>query len=161
MSTGVIIAIVVVVVVVLAAAFLLAPMARRKRRERELGQRRERAVETHTAEADTRDRQATQAEQRARVAAAEAERQRAEANLHRTRADEHEQGLADHELVADDERDRFAGTSAVPDTGDEEADATRGVAARGTSGETPIVPAGGDAGAVSTERGEGDPRTQR
>jgi len=30
----------------------------------------------------------------------------------------HEKGLADHELVADHERDRFAGTSAVRDNGD-------------------------------------------
>jgi hypothetical protein len=44
-----------------------------------------------------------------------AERQRAEAELHQERATMHERGEADHELIDDHERDRFAGTSADPD----------------------------------------------
>jgi hypothetical protein len=84
-------------------------------RERELEHRRERVAGEHRAEAEERSRQAEMAEQKARIAETEAKRERAEAELHEQRAQTHESGMADHELVRDDERDRFAGTSAVPD----------------------------------------------
>jgi hypothetical protein len=47
----------------------------------------------------------------------EAQRERADAQLHQARAETHEQGMADHELVEDGERKRFAGTSASPKHG--------------------------------------------
>ena len=62
--------------------------------------------------------QADLAERHARIAEQEAAKQRVEAELQRERAELHEQGLADDQLVADHERDRFAGTSAVPDADD-------------------------------------------
>ena len=48
------------------------------------------------------------AERRAQMARAEADRQRADAELHNQRAAMHERGMADDELVADHERERFA-----------------------------------------------------
>src|SRR5215208_3419867 len=45
----------------------------------------------------------------------ERERQRAEAELHQERATMHERGDADHELIDENERDKFAGTSADRD----------------------------------------------
>ena len=89
--------------------------AKVRARERELEQRRERAAGEHRAEAQERRRQAEMAEQKARMAETEAKRERAEADLHEQRAQTHESGMADHELVGDDERDKFAGTSAVRD----------------------------------------------
>jgi hypothetical protein len=65
--------------------------------------------------ADLSAQQADLAERHARIAEQEADKQRVEAELQRERAELHEQGLADDQLVADYERDRFAGTSAVPD----------------------------------------------
>jgi FtsZ-interacting cell division protein ZipA len=119
MSTGLIIAIVVAALLLIALFAFVLPRARRnaqvKARERELGQRRERAAETHRDEAAERNRQAEMAEQKARMAEAEAQRERAEAQLGEQRAQMHEQGLADHELIDESERERFAGTSAVPD----------------------------------------------
>ena len=118
MSTGLIIAIVVVALILIGLLFLLPRMKRQaelKKRERELGQRREAVAGEHHQVADTRAREAEQAERQARMAQKEAERQRAEAELHRERATMHEQGQADHELIDDHERDRFAGTSADPD----------------------------------------------
>ncbi len=58
--------------------------------------------------------QADAAEQRVRIAEQEAARQRAEAQAQQERAQLHEHGLADDELIDDEERDRFRGTSAVP-----------------------------------------------
>ena len=49
------------------------------------------------------------------MAEAEAERERAEAELHEQRAEMHERGMADHELVDESEREKFAGTSAMRD----------------------------------------------
>ena len=49
------------------------------------------------------------------MAQKEAERERAEAELHQERATMHERGEADHELIDEHERDKFAGTSADPD----------------------------------------------
>ena len=121
MSTGIIIAIIVVVLlVVLAIAVFFSPKARVKRRERELGKRRDETIEQHREEAQTRNERASEIDERARVAEAEAERarveaqrQRAEAQVHEARAGVHERGLADHELISDNERERFAGTSAA------------------------------------------------
>jgi cellobiose-specific phosphotransferase system component IIA len=57
-------------------------------------------------------------EQQAALAAQEAERERAEAEVLRTKARMHEAGLADTELIQPEERERFAGTSAVLDNPD-------------------------------------------
>jgi FtsZ-interacting cell division protein ZipA len=119
MSTGLIIAIIIVAVLLIALFAFVLPRARRtarvKARERELGQRRERAAEEHRVEAAERNRQAELAEQKARMAESEAQRERAEADLREQRAQMHEQGMADHELIDDEERDKFAGTSATRD----------------------------------------------
>ena len=119
MSTGLIIAIVVAALLLIALFAFVLPRARRnaqvKARERELGQRRERAAEEQRTEAAERNRQAEMAEQKARMAETEAERERAEAELREQRAQMHEHGMADHELVDESERDKFAGTSAVRD----------------------------------------------
>jgi len=117
MSTGAIIAIVVAALIIIALlAFVLPRMrarARVQKRERELQNRREQVAGEHRAEADSRERQAAEAEQRARIAQREAEAERAQAELHQERAGLHEKGMADHELIDDSERDKFAGTSAV------------------------------------------------
>jgi hypothetical protein len=111
MTTGAIIAIVVVVLIVVAVlAFAMPRMrarARIQKRERELGNRRERVAGEHREVAGVREREAADAEQRARIAAKEAEAQRAQAELHSERANMHERGLADDELVADHERADF------------------------------------------------------
>jgi multidrug resistance efflux pump len=91
--------------------------ARVRARERELGQRRGRVIEEHRQEAEVRTSRAQEAEQRARIAQQEAERERAAAQLSQEKAGLHERGLADHELIEDDERERFAGTSAVEPNG--------------------------------------------
>ena len=118
MSTGLIIAIVIVALILLAVLFFIPRMKRQaelKKRERELGHRREAVATEHREVADTRQREAEQAERQARMAQKEAERQRAEAELHQERATMHERGDADHELIDEHERDKFAGTSADPD----------------------------------------------
>jgi FtsZ-interacting cell division protein ZipA len=119
MSTGLIIAIVVVVLLLIALVAFVLPRSRRKAevaaRERELGQRRERAADEQREAAAERNRQAEMAEQKARMAETEAKRERAEAELREQRAQMHEQGMADHELIDESERDRFAGTSAMRD----------------------------------------------
>ncbi len=118
MSTGLIIAIVVIALILIALFAFVLPRARHnaqvKARERELEQRRERVAGEHRAEADERHRHAEMAEQKAQMAETEAKRERAEAELREQRAEMHEKGMADHELVDDSERDRFAGTSADP-----------------------------------------------
>lgn len=123
MSTVLIVVIVVVVVIAL-LLLVLAPRMRERgrvaKRERELDQRRDTVATEHREEAAGRERQAEVAEQRARVAEQEAQRERAEAQLQKEKATLHEKGLADHELVADDEREKFAGTSAMePESGGE------------------------------------------
>jgi FtsZ-interacting cell division protein ZipA len=119
MSTGLIIAIVIVAIVLIALFAFVLPRARRqaqiRARERELGQRRERAAGEAREEAEARRRDAEIAEQRARMAQSEAQRERAEADLREQRAQMHEQGMADHELIDEHERDRFEGTSATRD----------------------------------------------
>jgi hypothetical protein len=117
MDTGAIIAIVVVALIVLALLAFMLPRMRAKaqvqKRERELQNRREQRVEEERSEATARERHAAEAEQRAKIAQREAEAERAKANLHQERAGLHERGMADHELIDDSERDRFAGTSAM------------------------------------------------
>jgi len=124
MSTGLIIAIVVIAIILVALLVFLPRMrekARVQKRERELGHRREAVAGEHREVADTREREAEQAEREARMAEKNAERQRAEAQLHQERASMHEQGQADHELIDENERDRFKGTSAdSTGTGDAE-----------------------------------------
>jgi hypothetical protein len=126
MTTGAIIAIVVVALIVIALLAFMLPRMRAKaqvqKRERELQQRRERAAEEQRAEATARERQASEAEQRARIANKEAEAERAQAELHQERAGLHERGMADHELIDDNERDRFAGTSAMNGRNDRDGD---------------------------------------
>jgi FtsZ-interacting cell division protein ZipA len=130
MSTVLIVVIVVVVVAVIALLLLLPRLRERERirsQERELGQRREQVVEAHRDEASGRERRAEVAEQRARVAAQEAERERAEAHVHDERAALYEKGLADHELIGENEREKFAGTSAVEgETGEDASGDTAG-----------------------------------
>jgi FtsZ-interacting cell division protein ZipA len=117
--SSVLIIVVVAVVVIVVIGLLLVTMpsarerARLQKRDRELDERRERVVDEHREEAADRERQAEVAEQRARVAATEAERQRAESHVAQEKAKLHERGLADQELIDDDERQRFAGTSAI------------------------------------------------
>ena len=109
MSGAVIAIIVIAALVVLALVFMLPRLregVRVRQRERELKQRREGAATEHHQVADSRARRAEIAEQEAR-------RERAEADLQRERAATHERGMADHELIEDDERERFAGTSAT------------------------------------------------
>ena len=118
MSTVLIIVIVAVVVIVVIGLLLTTmPRARERarlqKRDRELDERRERVVDEHREEAADRERQAEVAEQRARLAESEAERQRAESRVAQEKAKLHERGLADHELIDDNERQRFAGTSAT------------------------------------------------
>ena len=118
MSTGLIIAIVVVAIIVIALLVMLPRMKRKaelQKRERELSHRREAVATEHRETADVRQREADQAERKAAMAQKEAERQRAEAELHQERATMHERGDADHELIDEHERDKFAGTSADPD----------------------------------------------
>ena len=86
--------------------------ARVKRGELELRQRRRQAANAERADADIRARQADEAGRRARIAEQEARRQHAEAQLGREKAALHERGMADDELIAESERERFAGTSA-------------------------------------------------
>jgi hypothetical protein len=122
MSVLAIIVLVVVVVAIAFALFVFVPRARakarEKKRERELGQRRERAVSERREEADRRTRRAEEAELRARIAEQEAARERADAQLRRDQAALHERGMADHELMDERDRERFAGTSATPDGDD-------------------------------------------
>jgi hypothetical protein len=117
MSALAIIVLVVVVATVALALFVFVPRARErgraKRRDRELRQRRDRVISQQREEAAQRSRRAEEAEQRARIAEQEANRERAEAQLRQERAALHDRGMADHELVVDHERERFAGTSAV------------------------------------------------
>jgi uncharacterized membrane protein YcjF (UPF0283 family) len=125
MSTGAIIAIVIAALIILALIVFVIPRMRARSRvrarERELQNRREQVAGEHRAEAEQRERQASQAEQRARVAQREAEAERAQAQLHQERAGLHERGMADDELIDDHERDRFAGTSAMQPTTDDDA----------------------------------------
>jgi ABC-type siderophore export system fused ATPase/permease subunit len=117
MSTAVIIVIVAIVVILLIAVMVALPRMRQRAqirgREKRLDERRDQVVTAHREEAAGRERRAEVAEQRARVAEQEARRERAAAQAREEQANLHERGLADHELISEDERDDFAGTSAV------------------------------------------------
>jgi hypothetical protein len=91
--------------------------------------------------------QADVAQQRARIAEQEAAKARAEAELQEQHAQLHEQGMADDQLIAPDERERFAGTSAVPD--DEEGSGDQEGAASGDQRQT--TPAQAEAPAAERE----------
>lgn len=114
MSTAAIIVIAIVVVLVVLGVAFAVPRMGMLRRERELRQRRQHVSAEHRQEAEVREQRADEAQRRAEIAAQEARREREEAQLHEERAALHEQGLADHELVDEDERERFAGTTADP-----------------------------------------------
>ena len=108
MSTGLIIAIVVAAVIVLIALLVLTPRMRERgrirRRERLLEERRQQAAAEHRQLAETRAQNAEAGvERRARVAEQEARREHAEAELHRERAAASESGMADGELIGDEE----------------------------------------------------------
>ena len=107
MSTGAIVAIVVLVAlfVILLAAL---PRIRARREERELGHRRDRAVDAHRSEAELKAARADHAE---RVA----QKERAEAELHESRARLHEKGLADDELDRDVPADTTTGDTVAGD----------------------------------------------
>jgi hypothetical protein len=140
MSIVAIIVIVVVVALVLALLLLLrrfGDRARVKKRELELRQRRKQVVSEHREEAETRERKAEEAERRARMAEQEANRERAEAQLRQEKADLHERGLADHDLVEEHERDRFAGTSAVATSGGDDREHSSAYAEGRRSAEDP------------------------
>jgi hypothetical protein len=129
MTTGAIIAIVVIALIVIALLAFMVPRMRAKaevqKRERELNERRERAAEEQRAEASARESRASEAEQRARLAAKEAEAERAQAQLHEERAGLHERGMADHELIDDSERERFADVTNRRDRDDDGIDDRR------------------------------------
>jgi hypothetical protein len=103
MTTGAIIAIVVAALIIIALIAFLMPRARARREQRELETRREQRAGEHRQEAELREREAAEAEQRARLAEREAEVQRAQAELHNEKAGLHERGMADDELVENDE----------------------------------------------------------
>src|SRR5688500_16647521 len=121
MSTGLIIAIVVAALLLIALAVMLPRMrgkAAERKRTRELEGRRERAATESRTEAESRARRAEAAEQKAKMAEQAARRERAESELHEQRAVMHERGLADDELIAEHERDRFAGVTGPKDDAD-------------------------------------------
>jgi Tfp pilus assembly protein PilV len=149
MSTGTIIAIVVVVLIVIAVLAFVLPRMRRtaeaRARTRELEQRRDQVAGRHRAEADSREREADLADRKARVAQAEAEKQRAEARAQQERAEMHERGMADDELIADHERERFA-----PALDDD----SSGTGATSSDGVTSTPREGGRAHEPMADRGE-------
>jgi type II secretory pathway pseudopilin PulG len=117
MSTALIVVIVVAAVILLALLVMLPRMraaARRREAERELSNRRETVADEHRSAAREREQRAEVAEQKARLAQQAAERERAEAGMMEERASMHERGLADHELVDDSERDKFADVMSTP-----------------------------------------------
>ena len=117
MSTGLIVVIVVAAIILLALLVMLPRMrasAQRQKAERELNQRRETVAGEHRSAAREREQRADMAEQKARLAQQAAEKERAEAGMMEQRAQMHERGMADHELVDDSDRDRFADVMATP-----------------------------------------------
>jgi hypothetical protein len=135
MSTALIVVIVVAALILLALLVMLPRMraaADRKKAERELSSRREAVAGEHRSAAAERESRAELAERRARMAQQSAERERAEANIQNERAEMHERGMADHELIADDERDRFADVANPSHSADEDvASSPRGADADG------------------------------
>ena len=127
MTTGAIIAIVVVALIVHRSSRLHAARAcvrRPKFRSVNANSRRAASARPKSSvpRPTARERQASEAEQRARIAAKEAEAERAQAELHQERAGLHERGMADHELIDESERERFAGTSAMNGRHDRDGD---------------------------------------
>ena len=123
MSTGLIVVIVVAAIILLALLVMLPRMrasAQRQKAERELHRRRETVADEHRTAAREREERADVAEQKARMAQQAAEKERAEAGMMEERAKMHEQGRADHELVDESERDKFADVMATP--GDRDGD---------------------------------------
>jgi len=117
MSTGLIVVIVVVAIILIAVLVMLPRMrasAKRQQAERELHRRRETVADEHRSAAREREQRAEAAEQKARMAEQAAQKERAEAGLMEERAKMHEQGRADHELVDEDERDKFADVMETP-----------------------------------------------
>jgi type II secretory pathway pseudopilin PulG len=117
MSTGLIVVIVVAAIILLALLVLLPKMrasAQRQKAERELHRRRETVADEHRSAAREREQRAEAAEQKARMAEQAAQKERAEAGMMEERAKMHEQGRADHELVDEDERDKFADVMSTP-----------------------------------------------
>ena len=117
MSTGLIVVIVVVAIILLALLVMLPRMratAQRQKAERELNQRRETVAGESRSAAREREQRAEMAEQKARMAQQAAEKERAEAGMMEQRAQMHERGMADHELVDENERDRFADVMSTP-----------------------------------------------
>lgn len=101
MDTGVIIAIAVAVILVIAVLVMLSRSrgsAKEKKAEREILQRREAAADRHQTEAQQRAVEAERLEHEARA-------QRLEAQAQGERAALHQRGLADEELVRNDESD--------------------------------------------------------
>ena len=119
MAVGLIVAIVVVLLVVGVLVMLprMRAKAEQQKAERELQSRRAAVADRHRGEATRREREAEMAEQKARIAQQEAEKGRAEAQLEHERAKLHDRGMADDELIADHERDRFAGVTDVDGDG--------------------------------------------
>ena len=117
MSTGLIVVIVVAAIILLALLVMLPRMrasAQRQKAERELNQRRETVANEHRSAAREREQRAEMAEQKARMAQQAAEKERAEAGMMEQRAQMHERGMADHELVDENERDRFSDVMSTP-----------------------------------------------
>ena len=145
MSTGLIIAIIVIALIVIALLVLLPRLrakAREKKAERELRSRRDSAAEEHRQVAAHRESRAEEAERKARIAQQEAERERAEANLRHERATMHERGMADDELIDEEERERFAGVSgpdrpADPEQREQQPGIRSGTTDDATEGRTP------------------------
>jgi hypothetical protein len=140
MSTGLIIAIVIVAIIIIALLVMLPRMratARQKQAQRELHSRRETVAGEHRAEAAEREQRAEMAEQKARMAQQAADRERAEANLREEKASMHERGLADDELIEEDERDRFADVAGPDRTADAERPAGERPATERPAGESP------------------------
>jgi FtsZ-interacting cell division protein ZipA len=108
MSTGLIIVIVVVAVLLIALLGFLRARRSSLAEKHRLRQRRKEAIARHEEEAEARTRSADEAERRARIAAQEAERERADARLHKERAALHDRGMADDELMGDQDQTRSA-----------------------------------------------------
>ena len=125
MSTGLIIAIIVVAIIIIALLVMLPRMraaADRKKAERELHSRREAVAGEHRQAAVERESAPSRPSRRRAWPQQAAERERAEANLQHERASMHERGMADHELIDDDERDRFADVAGGDNRADADAD---------------------------------------
>lgn len=133
MDTGLIIAIAVAALVLIALLVMLPRMrgaAKQKQAEREIATRRDHAVDTHRREAEERQVEADRLEHEARA-------RRAEAEAHGERASLHQRGLADEQLVGDNESD-LARRAGVEPAGERRVEGTRDV--EGGRAHEPVVP---------------------